>query len=196
MQKLLLIGAALGLMAASLPARADDEVPNTVSYLEADLGHASLDRSGISSGPAQSSGISGTTTTGTLLGGYFFTDNFGAELGYHDFGNSGAFTKTGVNGIACPTGDFSCPHVSGFSASLLGKIEVVPNLDGILRLGVLSWDVGSSGPIKLLDKTSGQAFLYGIGVRRRFDGGWGLVISYERSSFTTEETRIGLSYSF
>lgn len=196
MQKFLLIGAALGLVAASLPARADDEVPNLPAYVEADIGHASLDRSGISPTPAQTSGISGTTTTGTLLGGYFFTDNFGAELGYHDFGNSGAFTETGGNGVACPTGGFSCPHVSGFSALLLGKIEVVPNLDGILRLGLLSWNVGSSGPVTLLDKTSGQAFLYGVGVRRRFDGGWGLVISYERSSFSTEETRIGLSYSF
>ena len=196
MQKLLLIGAALGLVAVSLPAHADDEVPSLPAYVEADIGHASLDRSGVSPTPAQTSGISGTTTTGTLLGGYFLTDNFGAELGYHDFGDSGAFVRTGPTGVACPTAAFTCPKVTGVSASLLGKIEVVPNLDGILRLGVLSWNVGASGPVTLLDKTSGQAFLYGIGVRRRFEGGWGLVITYERSSFTTEETRIGLSYSF
>src|SRR5689334_6090087 len=76
MQKLLLIGAALGLVAVSLPAHADDEVPSLPAYVEADIGHASLDRSGVSPTPAQTSGISGTTTTGTLLGGYFFTDNF------------------------------------------------------------------------------------------------------------------------
>ena len=196
MQKLLLAAAALGLFLSAPAIKADDEQPDTAGYVETDLGHASLDRNGISTGPSQFSGISGTTTSGSLLGGYFFTDNLGAELGYHDFGNSGAFVRSGPTGIACPTGGFTCPHVTGFSASLLGKVEVVPNLDGILRLGVLSWNVGSSGPITLLDKTSGQSFLYGIGVRRRFDGGWGLVITYERSSFTTEETRIGLSYSF
>jgi hypothetical protein len=195
MQKFLLIGAVLAVTAVSLPARADDEVVNPPAYVEADLGHASLDRSGVSTFAGQSSGISGTTVTGSLLGGYFFTDNFGAELGYHDFGKPGAFVQTGVFRSECSSGAFSCPQVSGFSAMLLGKMEVVPNLDGILRLGVLSWNVGSPGG-QLLDKTSGQTFLYGIGVRRRFEGGWGLVISYERSSFTTEETRIGVSWSF
>lgn len=196
MQKLLLIGAALGLMAAVAPVRADDEVPSLPAYVEADIGHASLDRGSVSLVSANNSGISGTTVTGTLLGGYYFTDNFGAELGYHDFGRPGAFVQSGALVSECSAGAFSCPHVSGFSAMLLGKMEVIPNLDGILRLGLLSWDVGSSGSTNLLNKTSGQSFLYGIGVRRRFDGGWGLVISYERSNFTTEEARIGFSYSF
>src|SRR5690348_2709664 len=163
MQKFLLAAIALGLSLPVMAVQADDEVPNTVGYLETDLGHASLDRTGISGGPGQTSGISGTTVTGSLMGGYFFSDNFGAELGYHDFGNPGAFVKTGSTGIACPTGVFTCPHVTGFSASLLGKMEVVPNLDAILRLGVLSWNVGSSGPVTLLDKTTGQSFLYGVG---------------------------------
>lgn len=196
MQKLLLAVVALGLLMAALSVRADDEVSNTAGYIETDLGHASLDRAGISLGPSQTSGISGTTVTGSLLGGYYFDDSFGAELGYHDFGNPGAFVRTGPAELVCPAAGFPCPNVTALSASLLGKMEVVPNLDAILRLGVLSWDVGSSGPITLLDKTSGQSFLYGIGVRRRFDGGWGLVITYERSTFTTEETRIGVSYSF
>ena len=196
MRHFLLVGAVFGLVTATLPAHADDEVPSLPAYVEADIGHASLDRGSVSLVGATASGISGTTASGSLLGGYFFTDNFGAELGYHDFGRPGAFVQTGAFVNECSAGAFSCPHVSGFSAVLLGKMEVVPNLDGILRLGVLSWSVGSSGSTRLLDKTSGQSFLYGIGVRRRFDGGWGLVVSYERSSFTTEETRIGFSFSF
>lgn len=195
MQKLLLAVAALGLSLSVTVAQADDEVPNTVGYLETDLGHASLDRTGISIG-AQSSGISGTTTTGSVLAGYYFTDNFGAELGYHEFSKPGAFVQSGIVRTECSSTTFACPDVTGVSAMLLAKTEVVPNLDGILRLGVLSWNVGDSKPVTLLDKTSGQAFLYGIGVRRRFDGGWGLVITYERSAFTTEVTRIGVSWSF
>lgn len=195
MQKFLLISAALGLAAVSCSVWADDEVANTAGYIETDLGHASLDRDGKSTGPAQFSGISGTTTTGSLFGGYFFTDNFGAELGYHAFSQPTAFIQSGIIRTECSSTTFSCPSVSGLSAMFLAKMEVVPNLDGILRLGVLSWNVGSPGSL-ILDKTSGQTFLYGIGVRRRFEGGWGLVISYERSSFTTEETRIGFSYSF
>ena len=65
MQKLLLIGAALGLVASSLPARADDEVPSLPAYVEADIGHASLDRGSVSLAGASSSGISGTATSGT-----------------------------------------------------------------------------------------------------------------------------------
>jgi len=195
MQKVLLMSAALGLLASALPAYADDS-SSPPTYVGVDLGHASLDRNGVSLSPTQTSGISGTTVTGAVLGGYFFTDNFGAELGYHGFGRPGAFVQTGAVVSECSAGAFSCPQVTGLSAVLLGKVEVVPDLDGILRLGILSWNVGSSGTTTLLDKTSGQSFLYGIGVRRRFDGGWGLVITYERSSFTTEETRIGFSYSF
>jgi hypothetical protein len=117
-------------------------------------------------------------------------------LGYHEFSKPGAFVQSGIIRTECASTTFTCPDVTGVSAMFLAKMEVVPNLDGILRLGVLSWSVSSSNPVTLLDKTSGQAFLYGIGIRRRFEGGWGLVITYERSSFSTEETRIGFSYSF
>lgn len=164
------------------------------AYIGLDLGHVSMSRGSISATAAAATGINGSGTSWSLLGGYYFTDNFGAELGYHDYGKPGGFIQSGAFLRNCPK-DFSCPQVSAVTGELLGKIELVPMLDGILRLGVQEWNVGSPGG-QLLDKTNGSAFIYGIGVRRRFDYCLNLDITYERSNFTTEDTRIGVSYSF
>lgn len=173
---------------------ADDDLPAAPFYVEADFGHVSVDRGSISLTSAQSGGINGTGSAVSLLGGYFFTDYIGVELAYHDYGSPTAFLQSGLNVTECPT-SFSCPKITALTAELLGKIEVVPQLDGILRAGLQDWNVGSPGQ-NLLSKTSGQAFIYGVGVRRRFDNGLNFVATYERSSFTTEETRIGVSFSF
>lgn len=186
----------LAMLAAAPAAWADDNGPaaGTPFYVGLDLGHASLSRGSISASGAASSGIDGSGSSWSVLGGYYFTDNIGVELGYHDYGKPAAFRQTGLAVQECPV-NFSCPQVSAITAEFLGKLELVPMLDGILRLGVQEWDVGSPGG-QLLDKTSGSAFVYGIGVSRHFDYNLNLDITYEHSSFTTGETRIGISYSF
>lgn len=194
MQKFMLTAAALGLFVVTAAARADDDSSQTPFYVGADIGHVSVDRGSISSGNAQSGGIDGSGTSWSVSGGYYFTDNFGAELGYHDYGKPAAFQQSGLAVLQCPT-SFSCPQVSAVTAELLGRMEVVPMLDGILRLGVQEWDVGSPGG-QFLDKTSGSAFIYGVGVSRHLDYNLNLEITYEHSSFSTGETRIGISYSF
>jgi opacity protein-like surface antigen len=194
MQKLLLFVISLSLLAASIAVWADDDTSDTPAYVGVGVGHVSVDRGAISVTGAESGGINGTATAKSLLGGYFFTDNFGVELGYHDYGSPTAFQQSDFFVEECPL-IFSCPKVSGLTAEALGKVELVPQLDGILRAGILEWNVGSPGGT-LLQKTSGSAFIYGVGIRYRLDYGVDIDATYERSTFTTEETRIGISYSF
>jgi len=191
MRRLALLLTVLSLSVSS--ARAD-EGSTAPFYVGTGIGHVSVDRGSVSLSGANSGGINGTGTALSLLGGYYFTDNFGVELGYHDYGKPTAFLQSGITVTECPA-SFSCPQISGVSAMLLGKLELVPQVDGILRVGVLEWNVGSPGS-SLLTKTSGNAFIYGVGARRRLDYGLSIEITYERSNFTTEETRIGVSYSF
>src|SRR5882724_7552212 len=183
---------ALLFIVMSLPmgaARADD-ASTTPFYVGAGIGHVSVDRGSVALGGANGGYINGTGTAVSVLGGYYFTDNFGVELGYHGYGKPTAYLQSGAILTRCGTG-FSCPQVSGVSAMLLGKMELVPQVDGIVRFGILEWNVGSPGST-LIDKTSGSAFIYGVGLRRRFDYGFNVDITYERSNFTTEETRIGI----
>jgi hypothetical protein len=194
MQKLPLFIISLGLLTASAAVWADDDASDMPAYAGVGVGHVSVDYGVISLGGAEGGGINGTGTAESLFGGYFFTDNFGAELAYHDYGSPTAFDQSGFTVTECPV-NFSCPKVTGVSAEALGKLELVPQLDGILRVGLLEWNVGSPGST-LLQKTSGSTFIYGVGVRKYFDYGVSLDITYERSNFTTEETRIGLTYSF
>lgn len=196
MKTSLLVLVCLAMLAAAPAAWADEDGPATGMpfYIGLDLGHASLSRGSLSVSGSQSGGIDGSGSSWSVLGGYYFTDNVGVELGYHDYGKPGAFKQTGFAVQECPV-SFSCPQVSAVTAEFLGKLELVPMLDGVLRLGLQEWNVGSPGG-QLLDKTSGSAFIYGIGVSRHFDYNLNLDITYERSSFTTGETRIGVSYSF
>ncbi len=172
-------------------AHADDATP---FYVSAGVGHVSVDKGSISLSGGSGGGINGTDTAVSLSGGYQFDPHFGIELGYHDYGTPTAFSQTGFILAECPA-SFSCPKVSGITAEVLGRMELVPDLDGILRAGVLAWNIGSPG-LSFLKDTSGNAFIYGIGVQHHFDYGLSVDVTYERSNFTTEETRIGLSYAF
>jgi opacity protein-like surface antigen len=188
-----LAAAALVLAAAAGPVLSDD-APAAPFYVEAAIGHISLDRGSLSPSIANGGGINGTGTAASLLGGYSFDEHFGVELGYHDYGHPTAFVQSGLVVTECPA-SFSCPKITGLTAELTGRIELVPDLDGMLRAGMLAWQVGAPGQTLLKD-TRGNSFIYGLGVLHHFGNGLSLDISYERSSFTTEETRVGLRYSF
>lgn len=192
MQKTLLVAGAALLFFCATAARADDL--DDPFYVALGVGHVSIDDGSISLTPTQAGGINGTGTTESLALGYEFNTHFGLELAYHDYGNPTAFLQEGALVEECPQ-TFSCPKISGFTVEGVARYELVPQLDGELRLGVLGWNIGSPGSM-LLQHTSGDSFIYGVGVRRRFDYGLSFLITYERSNLTTEETRIGLSYSF
>jgi hypothetical protein len=187
MKTLLPVLFCIAMLGAAPAAFADDGGSEAPFYVGLGLGHVSVNHGSISINSTASSGfIDGSEPSWSLLGGYYFTNSFGVELGYHDYGKPAA--------TGCPQ-LFSCPQVTAGTAEFLGKFEVVPQLDAILRLGVQEWNVGSPGG-QFLDKTSGSAFIYGIEVSRHFDYDLSLEITYEHSSFSTGETRIGVSYSF
>ena len=193
MRNILLLAAALAssLLATAVQA---DETSDIPFYIGLGLGHVSVNRGSISTVGSNGGYIDGGGTSWSVVGGYYFTDNFGVELGYHDYGKPTAHQQSGVTLHDCPQ-YFSCPNLSAGTAELLGKLELVPQLDGILRLGLEEWNVGSPGAT-LIGKTSGSALVYGVGVSRHLDYNLNLDITYEHSSFTTGETRIGVSYSF
>src|SRR5579863_333048 len=122
--------------------RADDDTGPY--YVETDVGYTSLNRGTPTLAGGNSGGIDGNGTSEALIGGYVISDNFAAELGYHDYGSPGAFSQTGGLTQVCPQ-NFSCPHVNGLSAEFIGRYELVPLLDGELRVGVLDWHVGAPG---------------------------------------------------
>ena len=189
MQKLSLAFLVWAFLATSATARAD-----TPFYVEAGIGHVSVDTDSFSLTPSNSSFVSGTDTAVSLIGGWRLDDMFGVELGYHDYGSPTAYTQSGTSPTSCPQ-SFSCPHVSGITAELVARRELVPDLDGELLLGVLDWRVSTSGSLHLA-KSTGNDFIYGLRVMHSFDNGWSAGVIYERSNFTTEETRFGVRYSF
>jgi|SRR5579863_3118685 len=193
MQKASLCVFTLALLAVSAGARADDGL-DTPFYVEAGIGHVSLNHGNKSLTPTTTGGIDGTGTAVSLGGGFRFTDYLAVELGYHDYGNPTAFNQGGSFVQFCPQA-FSCPHVTGFTAELVGRYELVADLYGELLLGGLDWHVGSPGS-NFLTKTTGADLIYGLRVSHSFENGWSADVTYERSQFITEETRLGISYSF
>lgn len=189
MQKLSMAFLGCALLANTTAARAD-----TPFYLEAGIGHVSVDDGSFSLTPTNSSFISGTGDAESLIGGWRLDDLFAMELAYHDYGNPTASQQNGTTPVSCPQ-SFSCPHVSGLSAELVAHRELAPDLDGELLLGVLDWHVSASGSLQLANDT-GNDFIYGLRVMHSFDNGWSAGVTYERSNFTTEETRLSVRYSF
>ncbi|MGE5624281.1 MAG: outer membrane beta-barrel protein [Bacillota bacterium] len=181
------------LLALSAPVHADD-APTGPFHVGLDVGHVSVDYGSLSLTPANAGVINGTGTAETLFFGYDLNEYLGVELAYHDYGKPTTYEQRGSLPTRCPA-SFSCPQVTGLSAEVLGRYEVADHLDGELRVGALDWRVGSPGSM-LFAHTTGTELIYGVGVVRHFDYGLNLDITYERSTFTTEETRVGLSYSF
>lgn len=183
----------LTVLAASTCARADD-APDAPFYVEAGIGHVSLNHGNLSFTPTNSGGIDGTATAESLGAGYWFTDYLAVELGYHDYGSPTAFNQAGTLVQLCPQ-TFSCPHINGLTVQFVGRYQLVPELYGELLVGGLDWHIGSPGS-SFLDKTTGTDLIYGLRVSHPFGNGWNAEVSYERSQFITEETRLGVSYSF
>lgn len=184
---------ALALLATAAGARADDSL-DTPFYVGAGIGHVSLNHGSLSLTPTNSGGIDGTGTAESVGAGYWFTDYAAVELGYHDYGNPEAFKQGGTQVQFCPQA-FSCPHANGFTVELVGRYQMVPDLYGELLVGGLDWHVGPPAS-SFLAKTAGTDLIYGLRVSHSFGNGWNADVTYERSQFITEETRLGVSYSF
>ena len=190
---------ALSLMAClcfSAGAYADDD-STTAFYVEAGVGHESVNYNSYSQDAVNRGVISGTGTALSLIGGSAINANFAIEVGYHDYGSPTAGRQSGQSVALCPA-TFSCPHISAFTAEAVGRFLILPDLTGEVLGGVQAWNIGSPGST-IIGKSSGDSFIYGLRMRHdlhdQFEG-WSVDVTYEYSAFSTSETRVGLRYTF
>ncbi|HEX7965129.1 MAG TPA: outer membrane beta-barrel protein [Gammaproteobacteria bacterium] len=198
------------LLAAVLLVAANAAHADGPSYIGVGIGHASLNRGSLSLAGGQQGGIDGTQTAKTLFLGYDLSDIFSIEGAYHDYGAPTAFYQNTSGSCApgqppfacsgihyCPDNAtrFSCPSLQGYSAVMVARYEVAPQLYLAVLAGEMAWKAGDPGKV-LLKEDQGEVFLYGLRVMKKLDYGFSVDVTYERSQFTTEETRIGLRYSF
>ena len=177
-----------GLFAATV-ARADDALDSPF-YVEADVGHASVTRQTLATGGGN---VSGTTTSEALVAGFDFNQYFGIEAGYHDYGYPSAY-RIGFGASSCPQ-NFACPHITGFSAELVGHYEMMPRLSIEVLAGILHWN-GSDPTAQLLGESSASVALYGGRLLWAASGNLNVGVVYQHSEFTTDETSLVVRYLF
>lgn len=175
---------------ASFTASADD-APSF--YLQAGIGHVSLNHGSLSLTPSFGGSVDGTGTAWSVTGGYSVNQYFAVEFGYHDYGKPTAFLQSGTTVQTCPQ-DFACPHFTGYTLEAVGRYEFVPGVFFEPVAGTLLWQASGSGNV--LGKNSGSELIFGLRVRHPLDDHWSVGVAYEHSGFTTEESRLELRYTF
>ena len=117
-----------------------------------------------------------------IFGGFQFTKNWGAEVGYVDFGKAGigGFGDIGVTALTL-AGTGTLPLNESFS--LLGKV------------GMANWDASGSAS----SGDSGTDLFYGIGARYNFNKNLSVQVEYEMLDTDTDSVNmmsVGLRYKF
>lgn len=180
----------LALLAAA-QARADDDAG---FYVQAGIGHVSLNHGTLTLTPSFGGSVDGTGTAWSVTGGYSVNQYFALEAGYHDYGKPTSFLQTGATAQTCPQ-NFACPHFTGYTLEAVGRYEFVPGVFFEPLAGAMLWQ-GSNPSKALLGKDSGSEFIFGLRVRHPLNDNWSVGVAYEHSGFTTEETRLELRYNF
>jgi OOP family OmpA-OmpF porin len=111
-------------------------------------------------------GGSGQASYGLSVGSYF-NQNFGVELGYHDFGSvnrAGGSTK-----------------VDGINLSLIGRAPVASSFNLLGKLGTTysRTDVSATAPGVATGSERGFDWSYGIGAEWLFHPQWSGVLGYD-----------------
>lgn len=107
-------------------------------------------------------------TTYSIYGGSFFSNNFGFELGYTDFGK---ITRAG-----------GTTKAEGFNLSLVGKIPLSPSFNLLGKLGTTygRTDVSSAPASGIVSGSeSGFGVSYGLGAEYAFNPNWSAVLQYD-----------------
>jgi hypothetical protein len=176
-------------MLAATAVQADDALDSPF-YVEADLGHVSVTRQTLQ---ASGGGVDGTTTSKALVTGFDINQYFGIEGSYHDYGSPTAYRI--IPGLpSCPQ-NFACPHITGFSAELVGHYEIMPRFSVEVLAGILHWN-GSDPAAQLLGESSGSVALYGGRLLWAVTDNLSAGVVYQHSEFTTDETSLVLRYAF
>jgi len=147
-------------------------------YIGGSYGMTTFDISGVPAGVSVDDSDSGFK----IFGGFQFTKNWGAEVGYVDFGKAGigGFGDIGVTALTL-AGTGTLPLNESFS--LLGKV------------GMANWDASGSAS----SGDSGTDLFYGIGARYNFNKNLSVQVEFE--TFSAEDdsvnmTSVGLRYKF
>lgn len=152
-----------------------------------------------------------------LFGGYMFTENFGIEAGYVDFGSHDddfSFTETG---FLPEGGSFEVDvdgeveiEASGFTLAGVGVLPVGP-VELFAKVGLIVWDAdvsasatanfgeGGTERFSESDGLDGEDLMYGVGASWAF-GDLAVRAEYENYDIddvdSTELWSIGLTYRF
>lgn len=124
-------------------------------------------------------------TSYSVRGGALFSNNFGAEIGYTNFGSinrAGGSTKA-----------------EGINLSLIGKMPLNPNFNLLAKLGTTygRTDVSSNpGSGIVAGSESGFGLSYGIGAEYLFTPQWSAVLQYESQNMKfagDRDDRVGVT---
>ena len=125
-----------------------------------------------------------------IFGNWMFTDNFGIEGGWVDFGN----LSTNIGGTDAEI------DADGFDLFVVGALPVSETFDLYAKVGMLSWDAEASISGFGQGSDSGEDLAYGLGGRLKAASGFGIRAEWEM--FDIEDTdsawmlSVGFDYLF
>ena len=166
------------MLALSAPASAQGQ-SDAGWYIGGSYGKSSYSFSGVPAGVS----VDDSDTGFKIFGGFQFTQHWGAEVGYADFGNA-----TASGALSGEVG------VKAFTFAGTGTLPLGENFALLGKLGMARWDVSGTG-----GSDSGTDPYYGVGARYNFNKNLGLVVDYEKLDVEDDSVSmisIGVRYKF
>jgi OOP family OmpA-OmpF porin len=144
-------------------------------YAGASIGTTKLTDDGLESSAFD---VDDSDTGFKIFGGYSFNNNFAVELSYFDLGEvSGVLDDPFFGDIAFDVG------VSGFNASVVGRLPVAETFALFGKLGFASYDLEAHATVSGFgsgsDSSSESDLTYGVGAALSVGPQWELRAEYE-----------------
>jgi OmpA-OmpF porin, OOP family len=144
-------------------------------YAGASIGTTKLTDDGLESSAFD---VDDSDTGFKIFGGYSFNNNFAVELSYFDLGEvSGVLDDPFFGDIAFDVG------VSGFNASVVGRLPVAETFSLFGKLGFASYDLEAHATVSGFgsgsDSSSESDLTYGVGAALSVGPQWELRAEYE-----------------
>ena len=161
-------------------------------YIGGSYGMTTFDISGVPAGVSVDDSDSGFK----IFGGFQFTKNWGAEVGYVDFG------KAGISGSVLGIPFTSDVGVTAFTFAGTGTLPLSENFALLGKVGLANWDAKvnvSTGIGAGSASESGTDMFYGIGARYSFNKNLSVQVEFEQFETDADSasmTSVGLRYKF
>jgi opacity protein-like surface antigen len=100
----------------------------------------------------------GTDVSFDVTLGWNFTDHFGVEIGYTDFGlaTQNYTLPENCNNVGCQSREWTAQvEMSGFRAFLVGSVPLGDKFAAYLKVGAINWDASYDGFERNLEFVSG-----------------------------------------